>query len=560
MAKILAYDEEARQKLASGVTKLARAVRSTLGPRGRNAVIDKGWGSPTVTKDGVTVAEEIELTDPYENMGAQLVKEAASKTSDSAGDGTTTATVLAEAIYKEGLKALAAGADAMALKRGIDKAVLAIVEHVKSQSKKVSGKKEIAEVAAIAANNDKSIGEKLADAFEKVGTDGVITVEEGKSFETTVDVVEGMQFDRGYLSPHFVTDQERMEVVLEDAYVLIYEEKISSPTKLIPLLEKMAKANKPLLIIAEDIEGEALATLVVNKLRGILKVAAVKAPGYGDRRKAMLGDIAVLTGGKAIFKDLGLDLENIQLSDLGRVKKITIDSENTTIVEGAGTPAEIKARAEMIRREIGDTDSEYDKEKLQERLAKLAGGIAQINVGAATETEMKERKALVEDALHATRAAIEEGVVPGGGTALIRAAAAVGDLKLTGDETARRRHRQASRRTAGPLHRRKRRHRRRRRRQQDQEEQRPQVRLRRRDRRLGRYVRRRNRRPHQGHPLRPPERRIRRRPAPDHRSPDRRTPQEEGTRRTRRSSSWRRHGRHGWNGRHGRNGWHGGMM
>ena len=434
MAKILAYNDEARQKLASGVTKLARAVRCTLGPRGRNAVIDKGWGSPTVTKDGVTVAEEIELTDPYENMGAQLVKEAASKTSDAAGDGTTTATVLAEAIYKEGLKALAAGADPMALKRGIDKAVVAIVEHIKEQSKKVSGKKEITEVASIAANNDRSIGEKLADAFEKVGTDGVITVEEGKGFETTVDVVEGMQFDRGYLSPHFVTDQERMEVVLEDAYVLIHEEKISSPTKLIPLLEKLAKANKPLLIIAEDIEGEALATLVVNKLRGILKVAAVKAPGYGDRRKAMLGDIAVLTGGKAIFKDLGIDLENIQLADLGRAKKITIDSENTTIVEGAGTAEEIKGRAEMIRREIGDTDSEYDREKLQERLAKLAGGIAQINVGAATETEMKERKALVEDALHATRAAIEEGVVPGGGTALIRAAAAIGDLKLSGDE------------------------------------------------------------------------------------------------------------------------------
>ncbi len=434
MAKILAYDEEARQKLATGVTKLARAVRCTLGPRGRNAVIDKGWGSPTVTKDGVTVAEEIELTDPYENMGAQLVKEAASKTSDAAGDGTTTATVLAEAIYKEGLKALAAGADAMALKRGIEKAVEAVVDHVKGQSKKVSGKKEITEVASIAANNDHSIGEKLADAFEKVGTDGVITVEEGKGFETTVDVVEGMQFDRGYLSPHFVTDQERMEVVLEDAFVLIYEEKISTPTKLIPLLEKMAKANKPLLIIAEDIEGEALATLVVNKLRGILKVAAVKAPGYGDRRKAMLGDIAVLTGGKAIFKDLGIDLENIQLADLGRAKKITISSENTTIVEGAGTPDEIKGRAEMIRREIGGTDSEYDREKLQERLAKLAGGIAQINVGAATETEMKERKALVEDALHATRAAIEEGVVPGGGTALIRAASAIAELKLTGDE------------------------------------------------------------------------------------------------------------------------------
>ncbi len=403
MAKILAYEDEARQKLASGVGKLARAVRSTLGPRGRNAVIDKGWGAPTVTKDGVTVAEEIELTDPYENMGAQLVKEAASKTSDAAGDGTTTATVLAEAIYKEGLKALAAGADPMALKRGIDSAVAAIVENVKTQSKKVSGKKEITEVAAIAANNDRSIGEKLADAFEKVGTDGVITVEEAKGFETTVDIVEGMQFDRGFLSPHFVTDADRMEVVLEDTYVLIHEEKVSSPTKLIPLLEKIAKANKPLLIIAEDIEGEALATLVVNKLRGILKVAAVKAPGYGDRRKAMLGDIAVLTGGKAIFKDLGIDLENIPLGDLGRARKVTIDSENTTIIEGAGSSAEIKGRAEMIRKEITTTDSEYDREKLQERLAKLAGGIAQINVGAATETEMKERKALVEDALHATR-------------------------------------------------------------------------------------------------------------------------------------------------------------
>ena len=434
MAKILAYEDEARQKLASGVGKLARAVRSTLGPRGRNAVIDKGWGAPTVTKDGVTVAEEIELTDPYENMGAQLVKEAASKTSDAAGDGTTTATVLAEAIYKEGLKAISAGADPMALKRGIDKAVAAIVENVKAQAKKVSGKKEITEVAAIAANNDRSIGEKLADAFEKVGTDGVITVEEAKGFETTVDVVEGMQFDRGFLSPHFVTDPDRMEVVLEDPYVLIHEEKIGSPTKLIPLLEKIAKANKPLFVIAEDIEGEALATLVVNKLRGILKVAAVKAPGYGDRRKAMLGDIAVLCGGKAIFKDLGIDIENIQLSDLGRARKVTIDSENTTIVEGAGSSDEIKGRAEMIRKEITTTDSEYDREKLQERLAKLAGGIAQINVGAATETEMKERKALVEDALHATRAAIEEGVVPGGGTALIRASKVIDGLKLTGDE------------------------------------------------------------------------------------------------------------------------------
>src|SRR5580658_2373637 len=431
---MLAYDEEARQKLLSGVSKLARAVKSTLGPRGRNAVIDKGWGSPTVTKDGVTVAEEIELTDPYENMGAQLVKEAASKTSDAAGDGTTTATVLAEAIFKEGLKTLSAGADPMALKRGIEKAVAAIVEQVKSQSRKVSGKKEITEVASIAANNDRSIGEKLADAFEKVGTDGVITVEEGKGFETTVDVVEGMQFDRGYLSPHFVTDQERMEVILEDCYILIHEEKVSSPTKLIPLLEKLAKANKPLLIVAEDIEGEALATLVVNKLRGILKVAAVKAPGYGDRRKAMLGDIAVLTGGKAIFKDLGIELDSVQLTDLGRAKKVTISSENTTIVEGAGTSEEIKGRTEMIRREIGTTDSEYDREKLQERLAKLAGGVAQLKVGAATETEMKERKALYEDALSATRAAIAEGIVPGGGVALLQARKVLDKFQLEGDE------------------------------------------------------------------------------------------------------------------------------
>jgi chaperonin GroEL len=435
VAKLLAYDEEARQKLASGVSKLARAVRSTLGPRGRNAVIDKGWGSPNVTKDGVTVAEEIELVDPYENMGAQLVKEAASKTSDAAGDGTTTATVLAEAVFKEGLKALAAGADPMALKRGIDKAVAAIVEAVKAASNKVSDdKSEITMVATIAANNDRAIGEKLAEAFARVGNDGVITVEEGKGFETTVEVVEGMQFDRGYLSPHFVTDADRQECVLDDPYVLIHEEKVSTPTVLIPILEQIAKAGRPLLIIAEDVESEALATLVVNKLRGILQVAAVKAPGYGDRRKAMLGDIAVLTGGKAIFKDLGIDLQNVALSDLGRARKVVIDAENTTIVEGAGTADEIKGRAEMIRREIGQTDSEYDREKLQERLAKLAGGVAEIRVGAATETEMKERKALVEDALHATRAAIEEGIVPGGGTALIRAAQVVDGLKLTGDE------------------------------------------------------------------------------------------------------------------------------
>src|SRR5580693_3148989 len=432
----MVFDDEARQPLLAGVSKLAKAVRSTLGPRGRNAVLDKGWGAPKVTKDGVTVAEDIELEDPFENMGVQLVKEAASKTSDIAGDGTTTATVLAEAMYREGLRFIAAGADPMSLGRGVQKAVNSIVEDLKKLAKPVEAKnkKAIETVATIAGNNDSEIGQILADALMKVGKDGVITVEEGRHVTTQVELVEGMQFDRGYLSPHFVTDEDRQECVLENCRILIYEEKITSAKALVPLLEKISKGNIPLLIIAEDIEGEALATLVVNKLRGILKVAAVKAPGYGDRRKAMLEDIAVLTGGKAVFKDLGLDLESVQLSDLGRVKKITIDSENTTIVEGAGTQAEIKARAEMIRREIGDTDSEYDKEKLQERLAKLAGGIAQINVGATTETEMKERKALVEDALHATRAAIEEGVVPGGGTALIRAAAAVGDLGLTGDE------------------------------------------------------------------------------------------------------------------------------
>jgi len=434
VAKTLIYDEDARQKLAAGVGKLARAVKCTLGPRGRNAVIDKGWGAPTVTKDGVTVAEEIELTDAYEDMGAKLVKEAASKTSDAAGDGTTTATVLAEAIFREGLKHLAAGADPMALKRGIDRAVEAVVEHVKSQAKTISGKKEIAEVATIAANNDPTVGERLADAFERVGRDGVITVEEGKGAETTVEVVEGMQFDRGFLSPHFVTDQDRQEVVLEDPYILIHEEKISSPKLLIPLLEQIARAQKPLLIIAEDVESDALATLVVNKLRNIIQAAAVKAPGYGDRRKAMLGDLAALTGGKAIFKDLGIDLESVKLDDLGRARKVIITSENTTIIEGAGSPEEIKGRAESIKREIAITDSDYDREKLQERLAKLAGGVAQISVGAATETEMKEKKALVEDALHATRAALEEGVVPGGGTALIRAAAALDAIKLEGDE------------------------------------------------------------------------------------------------------------------------------
>src|SRR3984957_12160967 len=403
-AKQLVYADDARQKLLAGVGKLARAVRSTLGPRGRNAILDKGWGSPTVTKDGVTVAEEIELTDPYENMGAQLVKEAASKTSDVAGDGTTTATVLAEAIYREGLKMIAAGHDPMALTRGIQKAVDKVVEQLAGLAEKIdpTDEKSITEVATIASNNNSEIGKKLAEAMKLVGaTNGVITVEEGKSAETEVVVVQGMQFDRGYMSPHFVTNQDNMTVELENPYILIYEEKISSAKNLIPLLELISKKNEPLIIIAEDIEGEALATLVLNKLKGILRVCAVKAPGYGDRRKAMLEDIATLTGGKAIFKDLGIQLDSIQLSDLGRAKKVKIDAENTTISEGAGDKKAIEGRVEMIRREIGVTDSEYDREKLQERLSKLAGGVAQIKVGAATETEMKERKALYEDALHA---------------------------------------------------------------------------------------------------------------------------------------------------------------
>src|SRR5437868_9583418 len=436
-AKQLAYSDEARQKLLTGVSKLARAVRSTLGPRGRNAVLDKGWGSPNVTKDGVTVAEEIELQDPYENMGAQLVKEAASKTSDVAGDGTTTATVLAEAIYREGLKNIAAGADPMALTRGIQKGVDALVEELHRLAEKIDDKdeKEITEVATIAANNDPEIGKKLAEAMKKVGaSNGVITVEEGKAAETEVAVVQGMQFDRGYLSPHFVTNQDSMTVELENPYILIFEEKISNAKNLIPLLETVSKKKEPLLIIAEDIEGDALATLVLNKLKGILQVCAVKAPGYGDRRKAMLEDIATLTKGKTIFKDLGLQLENIPLSDLGRAKKVKIDAENTTITEGSGDKKAIEGRADLIRREIGTTDSEYDREKLQERLAKLAGGVAQIKVGAATETEMKERKALYEDALHATRAAIAEGIVPGGGVALLRAREVLKDLKLEGDE------------------------------------------------------------------------------------------------------------------------------
>jgi chaperonin GroEL len=433
-AKMLAFDTEARKSLLEGVQKLARAVKVTLGPRGRNAVIDKGWGAPNITKDGVTVAEEVELSDKYENIGAKLVKEAASKTSDVAGDGTTTATVLAEAIFKEGYRSLAAGADAMALARGIRKAVEAVTDHLKKQSRPIdaSRKDDIENVASISANNDREIGRIMADAFARVGKDGVITVEEGKSLETEVDVVEGMQFDRGFLSPNFITNPDEMTVELEKALVLIYEDKISSAQKLIPLLEKVQKGKKPLLIIAEDIEGEALATLVVNKLRGILNVAAVKAPGYGDRRKAMLEDIAILTGGTAIMKDLGIELDKVELEHLGLAKKVTIDNDNTTIIEGAGESEAIQGRIAQIRNEIGITTSDYDKEKLQERLAKLAGGVAQVNVGAATEAELKEKKARIEDALHATRAAVEEGVVAGGGVALIRAMKALDSLKKGG--------------------------------------------------------------------------------------------------------------------------------
>ncbi|HOA05679.1 MAG TPA: chaperonin GroEL [Candidatus Fermentibacter daniensis] len=433
-AKQLKYDQEARQAILAGVEKLSRAVKVTLGPRGRNVVLEKKWGSPSITKDGVTVAKEIELPDKFENIGAQLIREVASKTSDNAGDGTTTATLLAECIYREGLKNVTAGANPMALKRGVDRAVETVIAELKTFSKEVRGREEIRQVASISANNDEEIGNIIADAMEKVGKDGTISVEEAKSMVTTLDVVEGMQFDRGYLSPYFVTDAEAMECVLEDVFILIHEKKISNIKDILPILEKIAQLGKPLLIIAEDVEGEALATLVVNKVRGMLHVAAVKAPGYGDRRKAMLEDIAVLTGGRAITEDLGIKLENITLQDLGKAKRITIDKDNTTIVEGAGETDAIKGRVNQIRKQIEDTTSDYDKEKLQERLAKLAGGVARVNVGAATETEMKEKKARVEDALHATRAAVEEGIVPGGGVALLRCEAALDKMKLEGDE------------------------------------------------------------------------------------------------------------------------------
>ncbi|PTY00265.1 chaperonin GroEL [Spartobacteria bacterium LR76] len=433
-AKQLSFDEAARQSLLRGVEKLARTVKATLGPSGRNVILDKKFGSPTITKDGVTVAKEIELEDPYENMGAQLVREVASKTSDIAGDGTTTATVLAEAIYREGLKNVTAGANPTSLQRGINKAVESIVAELGKIAKKVKDSSEIAQVATVSANWDTTIGQIIADAMDKVGKDGTITVEEAKSIETSLDVVEGMQFDKGYLSPYFVTNAESLEAILENAYILIHEKKISSLKDLLPLLEKVAKSGKPLLIIAEDVEGEALATLVVNKLRGTLQVAAVKAPGFGDRRKAILEDIAVLTGGRLLTEDLGIKLENVSIEDLGRAKRVAIDKENTTIIEGEGKNSDIQGRVTQIRRQIEETTSDYDREKLQERLAKLAGGVAVINVGAATETEMKEKKARVEDALHATRAAVEEGIVPGGGVALIRAQKALDSLTLEGDE------------------------------------------------------------------------------------------------------------------------------
>ena len=433
MAKQITYGEESRQAILRGVNQLANAVKVTLGPKGRNVVLDKKFGSPTITKDGVTVAKEIDLPDALENMGAQMVREVASKTSDTAGDGTTTATVLAQAIYREGARNVVAGANPMELKRGIEKAVEAIVADVKKMARPVSGNM-VAQVGMISANSDQAIGTIIAEAMDKVGKDGVITVEEAKTLETSLDVVEGMQFDRGYLSPYFVTDAERMEVVLENPVILIHEKKISAMKDLLPLLEQVARLSRPLVIVAEDIDGEALATLVVNKLRGTLKVAAVKAPGFGDRRKAMLEDIAVLTGGKAITEDLGLKLENIKVEDLGTAKKVTVDKDNTTIVEGGGTTAAIEGRVKQIRAQVEDTTSDYDREKLQERLAKLVGGVAVIKVGAATETEMKEKKARVEDAMHATKAAVEEGIVPGGGVALLRGATTLDTLPLEGDQ------------------------------------------------------------------------------------------------------------------------------
>jgi chaperonin GroEL len=435
MAKMMAFDQEAREAMRRGVQKLARAVKVTLGPKGRNVILQKSFGSPTVTKDGVTVAKEIDLEDVYENMGARMVREVASKTSDVAGDGTTTATVLAEAVFNEGLRAVVAGVNPVQMKSGIEKAVADITDKLREHAIPVKGKKEMAQVAAIAANNDMEIGELLAEAMDKVGKDGVITVDEGKSLKTEIEFVEGMQFDRGYLSPYFVTNPQQMQCVLEDCYILVFEKKISSVKDIVPLLEAVVNAGKPLLIVSEEVDGEALATLVINRLRGTFQVCAVKAPGYGDRRKAMLEDIAILTGATAVFENLGMKLENLGLAELGRAKKVIVDKDNTTVIEGAGKSGDIKARIEQIRREIENSTSDYDREKLEERLAKLAGGVAKINVGAATESEMKEKKARVEDALHATRAAVEEGILPGGGVAILRASSQVKPKGLTDDET-----------------------------------------------------------------------------------------------------------------------------
>jgi chaperonin GroEL len=549
-AKEILFDEKGRTQILAGVNILADAVKATLGPRGRNVVIEKSWGSPTITKDGVTVAKEIELEDKFQNLGAQMVREVASKTSDVAGDGTTTATVLAQAIFREGAKMVAAGHSPMELKRGIDRAVEKIIEALKKASKATKGQKDIAQVGTISANGDEAIGKLLAEAMEKVGKEGVITIEEAKSMETTLDVVEGMQFDRGYLSPYFVTDAERMEVKLDDPFILIHEKKLSNMKELLPLLEQVARAGKPLLIIAEDIEGEALATLVVNKLRGTLQVCAVKAPGFGDRRKEMLKDIAVLTGGQAITEDLGLKLESIGIKDMGRAKRVSIDKDNTTIVDGAGKRVDIEARVKQIRAQIEDTTSDYDREKLQERLAKLVGGVAVIKVGAATETEMKEKKARVEDALHATRAAVEEGIVPGGGVALIRAVASHGEAGQAGrGASGRRGHRHARLRGALPSDRGQCRSGRLDHRAADQGRQR-RLRLQRPDRHLRGSGRSRRHRSHQGRAFRPAERRLSGWSAHHHAGPDRRSPQ------GRQARAWWprrwRHGRHGWHGRHGR--------
>ena len=517
MAKQIIYGEESRHAILRGVNALADAVKVTLGPKGRNVVIDKKFGSPTITKDGVTVAKEIDLKDPIENMGAQMVREVASKTSDTAGDGTTTATVLAQAIYREGLKMVTAGANPMELKRGIEKAVEAITEQLKKLSKPVSGHM-IGQVGTISANSDETIGKIIAEAMEKVGKDGVITVEEAKSMETSLEVVEGMQFDRGYLSAYFVTDPERMETVLENPVILIHEKKISSMKDLLPLLEQVARGGRPLVIIAEDVDGEALATLVVNKLRGTLQVAAVKAPGFGDRRKAMLEDIAILTGGRAITEDLGIKLENIKLEDLGKAKKVTIDKDNTTIVEGGGTQSAIEGRVKQLRTQVEDTTSDYDREKLQERLAKLVGGVAVIKVGAATETEMKEKKARVEDAMHATKAAVEEGIVPGGGVALRPLRQGARRPEARGRPEGRRRHRAPRHRSADALDRDQRRPGRHDRRPEGQGEGHTSLRLQRRDRQVrgprqgGRH------RPDQGRALGAPERGVDRVPAAHHRS------------------------------------------